>query len=141
MVPKLGLDEAIVPVPIVSGTWDLTQLDTQVGLLTTTGRWPGDDWAMALVGHVTVSAAQRGPFADLWKARLNDEVIYRWQGVDYVYAVSEKTNAQPDEVDRLYIPDGDGLVLVTCTDWDYLHFTYAQRLIVRATLVRREALP
>jgi sortase (surface protein transpeptidase) len=58
-----------------------------------------------------------------------------------VYAVTEKLNARPEEVDQLYVSDGERLALVTCTDWDYIHFTYAQRLIVQAMLVRQEVAP
>ena len=131
----------ITALPILNGSWDLGSLGTQVGWLTTTGDRPGGEAAMAFVGHVTVSAAIRGPFADLWKTHLADEIIYRVGGADYIYAVQSKYNAQPDEVKRLYVADGRRLILVTCTDWNYLTRSYSERLIVQAEWVRQEPSP
>ena len=136
LIPSLQIDSAIVDIPIVDGTWDLSALGTQIGWIATTGDQPGGSLAMAFVGHVTVSAAVRGPFADLWKTQLADEVVYRVGATDYIYAIQSKYAAQPDDVRRLYANDGQRLILVTCTDWNYLSRTYSERLIVQAELVR-----
>ena len=141
LIPSLGVDEAIIPIPIREGDWDLSQLDKNIGLLATTGTHPDDSLAMALVGHVNLSAIQRGPFANLWKTRLEDTIIYRAAGTDYVYAIKDKANVQPDEVKRLYVRDSQRLILLTCTDWDYVARTYPQRLIVQAQLVRQTPSP
>src|SRR5574341_724758 len=53
IIPSLGVDEAIIPIPIVDGAWDLSQLTTQVGWLISTGERPGEGLAMVLIGHVT----------------------------------------------------------------------------------------
>jgi LPXTG-site transpeptidase (sortase) family protein len=141
LIPVLGVDEAVVTVSIVNGTWNMSHLNTGIGWLESTGRAPGDSLAMAFVGHVTVSAAQRGPFARLWRAHAGDEVIYRAGGTDYVYTIREKANVSPDEVRQLYVNDGRRLLLITCTGWDYLEFSYPQRLIVEAELARESATP
>jgi LPXTG-site transpeptidase (sortase) family protein len=137
LIPALNVHETIIRVPIVSGTWDLSQLQNQVGWLETTGNWPHDDLAIALVGHVTVSAVQRGPFVDLWRTHLDDTLIYRWAGTDYVYAIREKTNAEAEDIRRAYVPDGETLVLITCTDWDFVAQVYVKRLVVRAELIEQ----
>jgi len=137
IIPSLGLDEAILPIPIVDGTWDLSQLNTQVGWLTTTGERPGDGLAMVLIGHVTIRTGQSGPFGYLWRLHPGDEVIYRAGGTDYAYSILDKREVPPQEVSRLYVADGQRLLLITCADWDYLTRTYPKRLIVEAELVRQ----
>jgi LPXTG-site transpeptidase (sortase) family protein len=137
VVPALNLDALIVDVPLRDGKWDVDWLGTEVGRLETTGAHPGDDLAMVFTGHVTLSALDRGPFADLWRLKPLDEIVYRGGGVDYGYVVSEVATIAPEEVGRLFVPDGASLLLVTCTDWDYLHEVYRQRLLVRAVLVRQ----
>ena len=132
IIPKLSLESDIVKVPARNGEWDLTGLGHNVGWLETTGQKPGDILAMALVGHVTVTAADMGPFADLWKLHLDDEVIYRTEDTDYVYRVKYKIDASPGETWRLYVKDSRQLLLVTCTGWDYAAWNYSQRLIVGA---------
>lgn len=137
IIPSLGVDEAIIPIPIVDGMWDLSQLNTQVGWLTTTGERPGDGLAMVLIGHVTIRTGQSGPFGYLWRLHQGDEVIYRAGGTDYAYSILDKREVPPQEVSRLYVADGQRLLLITCAHWDYLTRTYPKRLIVQAELVRQ----
>jgi LPXTG-site transpeptidase (sortase) family protein len=109
--------------------------------LETTGAAPGDSLALALIGHVTVSALQAGPFADLHTVEPLDTIIYRAGGWDYVYAVSALTAVQPEAVDRLYVAQGDHLLLVTCTDWNLTTNIYEGRLIVDAVLGKQVPAP
>ena len=141
VIPSLDLDRPVVAVPIRAGSWDLTGLDDNVGWLETTGQKPGDVLAMALVGHITLTAVRRGPFADLWKLPVGAEIIYRQGGTDYVYGVKYKVSASPDEAWRLYVHDGQTLLLVTCSEWDYATFSYAKRLIVVARASGQSAAP
>lgn len=141
VIPKLDLDENIIPVLIVDGTWDLTKLEKEVGWLATTGQQPGGDLAMTLAGHVNLSLGNPGPFVDLKRLKEFDQVIYRSGGLDYIYAVEGQETVKPDEVDALYVPNGERLLLVTCSDWSYFWRNYARRLIVTAALVRTEPSP
>jgi LPXTG-site transpeptidase (sortase) family protein len=138
-IPSLRVDAAIRRVPLVDGQWDISRLSAQVGWLESTGEQPGGDLAVALIGHVTLTALERGPFADLWTLQPLDEIIYTHAGRNYIYAVSEVSKVAPDEVDALYRPGGDHLLLVTCANWDYLAEEYDRRLLVDAVLVRTEA--
>lgn len=141
LIPALKVDERIVAVPITKDGWDISRLGMHVGWLETTGVRPGEDLAMALIGHVTVSAVQTGPFANLYTLKPLDEVIYRSGGSDYVYAINTITEVTPEEVSRLYVDKGDHLLLVTCTDWNYLTETYEGRLIVDAVLAKQAPSP
>jgi LPXTG-site transpeptidase (sortase) family protein len=135
VIPALALDQAIVPLPIVDGQWDLTALDQQIGWLATTGEYPGDDLAMAVIGHVTVGIGKAGPFAALRRLQPNDQVIYRSGGTDYLYAVQSQVKLDAGAVSQLYVPDGQQLMLVTCSDWSFLGGEYVRRLLVTTSLV------
>jgi LPXTG-site transpeptidase (sortase) family protein len=141
LIPSLNVDEAIVTLPLVNGEWDLTPLAENVGWLESTGARPGAEWAMVLTGHVSRDTGLGGPFADLQFVRREATVIYRAEGFDYVYAVREKMQIEPADVKRLFVRDGSQLLLVTCTNWDFIHFEYDQRLLVRAELVEQRPSP
>jgi len=91
---------------------------------------------MVFIGHMTLSAVERGPFAYLQDIEKGATVIYSSAGGDYVYQVEQVSRVQPDDVRQLYLPDPNGLLLVTCTDWDSDQRIYASRLLVRAALAQ-----
>jgi LPXTG-site transpeptidase (sortase) family protein len=141
LIPSIKMAEDIQTVSIAAGLWDLASLHSQIGWLLTTGDRPGGDLAMAFVGHVTIAAGVRGPLTDLWKTSLADEIIYRAGGTDYIYSIQMKNAIQPDDVQKLYVKDGQRLILVTCTDWNYVNGRYSERLLVQAELVRTQPSP
>lgn len=142
IIPSLNVSQEITDVPIVEGEWAIDELGSQVGLLDSTGTHPGDDMAMAFIGHVTRPWPEiSGPFADLILLKHGEEVIYRVNGTDYVYQVERIFRADPRAVDLLYVPNGEKIVLVTCSGWDFVDREYAERLITRAILVRTETSP
>lgn len=141
IIPSLGITQTIDAVPIVDGQWDISGLSTQVGLLDSTGTHPGDAYAMTFIGHVTLPWPGTGPFADLILLEHGEEVIYRWNGTDYIYQVERIFRADPRAVDLLYVPDGEKIVLVTCSGWDFVDREYNERLVTRAVLVRTEPAP
>lgn len=138
-IARLNVDAPIVTVPIVNGKWDLSALGTDVGWLTTTGAFPGDKLAMALVGHITTERLRRGAFADLERIRPGDEIVYAAAEIEYVYQVRRRSRVTPENVKALYVPDGQTLLLLTCTDWDAEGKRYANRLLVEAGLVAQRA--
>jgi LPXTG-site transpeptidase (sortase) family protein len=96
---------------------------------------------MAFIGHFTVAGARPGPLADIWDTRPGDEIIYRANGTDFVYAIEGRKTVGPNDVEELYLTDGERLLLVTCTNWDFLNWAYSDRLIVQAALVRQSPSP
>jgi LPXTG-site transpeptidase (sortase) family protein len=137
LIPSLEIDAHVVYLPLQGGTWNVGGLDDAVGHLGSTGARPGDELAMAFTGHVTLSAQRRGPFADLWMLQPLDEIIYRAGGVDYVYAVDDVSTVAPEAAGEVYVRRGGTLLLVTCTNWDYLAEVYRGRLLVRAVFVKQ----
>lgn len=139
-ITSLNLEAPITVVPIRDGLWDLDRLGAQVGWLTSTGAYPEDKWAMVLVGHITLTTLERGAFADLEKIKYGAVIIYRVNGIEYVYEVREKGRVAPADVEALYVPDGKVLLLMTCTDFNNLDRTYANRLLIRAELIEKRAI-
>lgn len=132
VIPYLKLDRDVERVGIANGTWDLEHLGDEVGWLATTGEHPGDDLAVVLVGHVTTAPGTYGPFAGIGQLVYDEQIVYRWAGHDYVYAVRGQSRADEADVQRLYVPDGNQLLLVTCSSFDYFSMLYTRRLIITA---------
>jgi LPXTG-site transpeptidase (sortase) family protein len=141
LIPSLEVNEKIVAVPLAEGGWDVSRLGVNIGWLPTTGERPGDELAMVFIGHVTVSPVERGPLADLWTLPPLAEIIYRSEGTDYVYAIENIVEVNPDEVDKLYVKKSDHILLVTCTAWNYVTETYDKRLLADAVLVKQQPSP
>jgi sortase (surface protein transpeptidase) len=141
LIPSLGVASDIVPILVHDGQWDVSTLGTQVGLLQTTGAYPGDAMAMSFVGHVTLRSIGAGPFVGLIRLHHGDEIIYRWQGTDYIYAIDLTYLVPPEAVHRLYVPNGDRIVVTTCSGWDFIGRQYEQRLVLQATLIRKTHTP
>lgn len=141
LIPSIQLDESIVAIPLTAAGWDISHLAFHVGWLESTGVRPNDSLAMAFIGHVTISAAQNGPFARLQNLHPLDEVVYRQGGQDYVYSVANIEHVKPEDLQKLYVAKGDHLLLVTCTDWNYLTETYEGRLLADAVLAKQVPSP
>lgn len=136
-IPSLGVSQTLQTVPVTNGDWDVSALTDKIGWLETTGAKPHDRYAMAFVGHVTMPRpAGPGPFYRLRELEPGDEIIFRLGDQEFVYQVDERKVVPPEKVELLYIEDGDSIVLVTCSGWNYLAQQYDYRLVVRAGLVR-----
>ena len=136
-IPSLRLfDAPVVTLPIQSGRWAEERLGArEVGLLETTGRWPGDAWAMVLAGHVTLEDEQRGPFYGLGSLRLGQILLlYDKGGQPWRYRVVGQRLLAADAVKAIYRRDGRRLLLMTCATWDDAQRRYTRRLVVEAVL-------
>lgn len=139
VIKKLNIDKPVVPVHVKDEVWDLETLGADIGWLETTGSYPSDDLAMVFVGHVTLPPPGGvGPFLDLGSLWPGDLVIYETAQQTYTYEVKSQAIVNPDQVELLYRPDGSTLLLVTCTGYNPLEWSYDLRLIVEAVLVKTE---
>lgn len=137
-IPALQVDEAVRPVPVRDGRWDVSGLGGQVGLLATTGQSALDELAMVFAGHMTFPNAdllETGAFADLQYATYGTEIIVQTAAGALIYEVEEISRIPPQAVDRLYLADNSSILLITCTDWAEQDGIYANRLLVRARMV------
>ena len=140
VIKKLNIDKPIVPIHVKNEIWDLETLGGDIGWLETTGSYPNDDLAMVFVGHVTLPPPGGvGPFLDLGSLWPGDSVIYETPEQTYTYEVKSRSIVNPDQIEVLYRPDGSTLLLVTCTGYNPLEWSYDLRLVVEAVLVKTEA--
>jgi|YNPMSStandDraft_2_1061718.scaffolds.fasta_scaffold16923_2 hypothetical protein len=136
-IPSLGLfDAPVVALPIQGGRWAEERLGArEVGLLETTGRWPGDTWAMVLAGHVTLEGDQRGPFYGLGSLRPGQILLlYGHDGQPWRYRVVGQRLLTADAVKAIYRRDSRRLLLMTCAVWDDAQHDYTHRLVIEAVL-------
>lgn len=142
IIPNIDVRQQIVPIFIKDGQWDISEIGSNVGHLESTGKFPYDNYAMTFTGHVSLPWPEiSGPFTDLIFLEHGEEIIYRWNGTDYIYKVERIFRVAPTAVDMLYEQDGKKLILVTCSGWDFSDREYAERLVTRAVLVREEPSP
>lgn len=136
-IPALGrFDAPVVLLPIVNGAWDESRLGArEVGLLQTTGRWPGDAWAMVLAAHVTLEGGVRGPFYGLAALPAGARVALQTRsGQVWRYRTVSRRLLQPSDVKAIYQRDGRRLLLLTCAAWSQSKQAYAHRLLVEAVI-------
>ncbi|RMG64901.1 MAG: class F sortase [Chloroflexi bacterium] len=141
-IPALGLRDApVVLLPIVNGAWDESRLGArEVGLLQTTGRWPGDALAMVLAAHVTLEGGAHGPFYGLAALPVGARVILQTRsGQVWRYRTVSHQLLQPSDVKAIYRRDGRRLFLLTCATWSQSKQAYVRRLLVEARLDTRPA--
>ena len=141
IIPSLQVTEVITDVLIREGEWDISQLQQQIGLLETTGQYPGDDYAMTFVGHVAEATTGNGPFSHLSALQNGDTIVYRFGDTDYTYVIERMNWVSPSAVEVLFQPEGDKIILVTCTGWNAVEQDYTQRLIVQARLAQTKQTP
>lgn len=142
IIPEIDVSQPVIPIFVRDGQWDISEIGSQIGHLETTGRHPHDALAMTLTGHVTLPWPDiAGPFADLIFLERGEEIIYRWNGTDFIYEVERIFRVHPAAVELLYEQDGEKLILVTCSGWDFVGRSYEERLLTRAVLVREVPSP
>ena len=135
IIPSINVIQTIMNIPIRNGEWDISELDAGIGHLTTTGMAPGGDLAMTFVGHATVPGAGEGAFANLPQLTHGEQLIYRWNGLDYTYEVTRILLVAPDQVGTLYEENGNMIMMATCSGWNSEAGAYLQRMVTRAELV------
>ncbi|HUN24085.1 MAG TPA: sortase, partial [Anaerolineales bacterium] len=134
IIPALDVYQTVTEAPLVNNRWELRYLGKNVAWLPPSGYFPGDEFSMVFAAHVTDYDGQRGPFYHLRNLSAGNEVIYRWNGNEYRYVVTGSEVVAPYEVEKLFVNNGNGLLLVTCTNWDSGVGAYADRIIIYASL-------
>lgn len=139
-IPKLGIFKNVVQAPMKNGAWELRYLGQEIGWLPTTGVQPGDTLAMAFAAHVTDYDGTRGPFYYLRSLQPGDGLTYKWGGFEFQYQVTRQDIVAPDDVEKLYVADGETLILVTCANWNSRVYAYTERVVTFAQLISSQPL-
>jgi LPXTG-site transpeptidase (sortase) family protein len=137
-IPKLGVNVAVVGVPVVNGQWETDWLGKEAGWLQGSA-FPGWAGNSALAGHITTADGLDGPFAQLSKLQWGDQVIVWINAERNVYEIRETyPNLGPNDTRVLHHEKLPWLTLITCNDYDVKTGKYLSRTVVRAVLIKVE---
>lgn len=128
-VPSAGVDSPVEEV-FVSGThWPVPRYN--VGHLGETVQ-PGEPGVAAFIGH-NRSGLFGKVFANLYRVKVGDEVIFQFPSKVLRFKVTEVRVVDKRELDILTGPPEPTAMLITCTGtWDWLQWDWSQRLVVIA---------
>jgi LPXTG-site transpeptidase (sortase) family protein len=136
-IPKLGVDRAVIGVPLAGEGWDISGLGMEVGWLETSSQ-PMLGGNTVLVGHLDMKGGVAGPFVRLGDLVEGMEVVVSAGGVDYHYRVTGRTVTGPDDITAQIASKSPRLTLVTCypPSWDIKTQEYRRRLVVVAEPIK-----
>jgi LPXTG-site transpeptidase (sortase) family protein len=136
-IPNIGMNIPIVGVPLVNSDWDVSWLWQQAGWLNGTA-FPGWQGNSVLTGHVTLPNGKSGPFEGIGKLKWGDKIIIHAYGSVYTYVVRETRTITPKDMSVLNHEDEAWLTLLTCKTYNERTNIYANRIAVRAVLLKVE---
>jgi LPXTG-site transpeptidase (sortase) family protein len=137
-IPAIGVNTAVVGVPLTDAGWQLDWLGSQAGYLEGTAfpTWNGNS---VLTAHVYDADGNPGPFVDLSKMRWGQKIIIHAWGQTYTFEVrSVRTRVSPTDASVLKHETRPWLTLITCQGYDQKSDTYRWRVVVKAVLVSIE---
>ncbi len=134
-IPSIGVTMPIVGVPLADGDWNVSWLASEAGWLNGTA-FPGWNGNSGLTGHVTLPNGKPGPFTKLGKLQWGDKIIVHAFGEIYIYEVRENRTIKPYSTSVLQHEEEAWLTLITCKSYNESTNTYADRIAVRAVLVK-----
>jgi sortase A len=131
LIPKLNLNAAVLPVPIINGDWDTKRIVMEVGWLEGTAL-VGSRGNIGIAAHVSLKCCGDGPFRWLERIVPGDEVLLKTDDYTYSYRVTETRVVSPTETSVLMQTGSPQLTLITCTEWDYSEAQFTKRFVVIA---------
>jgi len=134
-IPSLGVNMPVVGVPLSDGEWDVSWLWREAGWLDGTA-FPGWKGNSVLTGHVVLPNGNDGPFAALGNLNWGDRVIVHAYGSMYIYEVRQNQTISPYNMTVMEHEEDAWLTLITCKNYNEATDTYANRIAVRAVLVK-----
>ena len=139
-IPRLGIEQPIVSVPLTDEGYNLDWLWNQAGWLEGTAypTWTGNT---VITGHAYLPSGFPGSFVNLRQLGWGDEIIIYAHGMKYTYQVREKDLVTGDDLSILGHRKTDWLTLFTCQSYSEELESYRWRQVVGAALVRVERLP
>ena len=135
LLPTVDVASSVIDIPIVNGNWDVSELNDDSGILEGFASHPDHPGAMVVAAHATTQWPKPGPFADLRLMNLGDPIIFQIDGIEYVYEISRFLRVDISNVNILNKYGQDGIVLVTCGDYNFLTGEYGARLVAYGDLL------
>lgn len=137
VAPKAALSTTITRLYFTpdGSNWDLTYLDAFAGHLEGTPDI-GQGGNYVLAGHVELKDGIPGPFANVHKLAVGDDIMIYSETPDKPYLVRYKVtdvkSVEPTAIDVIRNRGYEELTLITCSDWDQQKGEYLTRVIVHA---------
>ncbi|HVO43860.1 MAG TPA: sortase [Aggregatilineales bacterium] len=138
-IPSIGLDLPVGEAHTIQDTWYIPRVTNRVEHLQARPL-PGQNDNVPLAGHVDLGPRRPAAFFKLKNVALNDTVYVTYDGMLYTYIVERMWLVVPTDISPLYPTDHEMLTLITCGG-DHVGSGYAERLIVRATMIGRQVVP
>ena len=137
VIPDAGVSAPIIHIPLnETGSWTVTSLGRNVGHLQGTA-WVSEQGNIALAGHVEMANGSPGIFAHLRNLSAGSEIFLTVPDeTERIYSVQTVRTVAPDELSVLYPTNDERLTLITCDSFDYLSFTYLERIVAVAERVQ-----
>jgi LPXTG-site transpeptidase (sortase) family protein len=137
VAPKAALSTTITRLYFTAdgSNWDLTYLDNFAGHLEGTPDI-GQGGNFVLAGHVELKDGIPGPFVNVHKLTVGDDIMIYSETPDkpYLvrYRVTDVKSVEPNAIDVIRNRGYEELTLITCSDWDQQKGEYLTRVIVHA---------
>lgn len=137
VIPDAGVSAPIIHIPLnETGSWSVSSLGRNVGHLQGTA-WVSERGNIALAGHVEMADGSPGVFARLRNLAPDSEIFLTVPDEsERIYSVQTVRVVAPDDLSVLYPTDDDRLTLITCDNFDYLSFTYLERIVAIAERIQ-----
>jgi LPXTG-site transpeptidase (sortase) family protein len=117
VIPKLGIDIAIVEAPLVQGSWEVSQRNANHG---EGSAYPGQKGNMVIFAHARIHL-----FLPLHAISKNDDIYVLTDKKWYVYSVNDIIQVVPTQTTLINPTSDERLTLFTCSG-----FSDEKRLIV-----------
>lgn len=137
VIPAAGVSAPIIHIPLdENGSWSVTSLGRNVGHLQGTA-WVSDRGNIGLAGHVEMADGSPGVFAHLHNLTAGNEVLLMLPDRSQrIYRVETVRTVAPDDMSVLYPTTDERLTMITCDNFDFLSFTYLERVVAVAERVQ-----
>lgn len=132
LIPTLAVNAPVIQAYLEGGTWDVSNLGTNVGHLQGTtwmGEIPGN---IVLSGHVEMADGRQGVFSDLKDLQVGDPIIIQQGDEERRYTVVEISNVEPTDLTPVRPTVDERLTLITCDVYDFFLDSYQERTVVIA---------
>lgn len=133
-IPSIGLEVDIWEAYVRGDTWDFSVFTNQAAHLQLTAL-PGQGSNVVVGAHYELADFVPGPFINLDEVPVGEHILVDFQGRTYVYEVTETMLVRPENIEVAYRTSSEVLTLLTCYDYTPSSGVYAQRYVVRASLV------
>lgn len=133
-IPSLGVNSAIVELPLLDTGWFLDGLETRIGHLDGTDA-PGGTGNAVFAGHITLADGSSGPLAKIETLLPGAQIIIISSKQRYIYEVTGQQQVAEDRLEVVYPTKQPQLTLITCSRWSWLNGRYTSRQVVTARLV------